>query len=66
MRKPQITHKNQDFLLHIVQRLCGGPATFIVGGLTAWWLVPIAYIQRGHSAVGGEWMAVIAVAYVAF
>ena len=29
-------------------------------------LIPLGYLERGHMAFGGEWMAVILIAYIAF
>lgn len=41
-------------------------AAFTLGGAVFLWLVPVAQMERGYPAVGGEWVAVVFAAYVGF
>lgn len=67
MGKPQSTFKTDNGVQqYAIQWLCGGLSAFVVGGFSAWWLVPMAYEQRGYWAVGGEWIAVLFAALAAF
>lgn len=53
-------------VLHIIQWICVGLFTLIVGGFAAWWLVPFAYAERGYSAIGGEWLVVFDISFAVF
>lgn len=55
---------NEGFSL--VKWMCGVLSALLVGGLTAWLIVPFAYAERGYRAIGGEWMLVFAVTLAAF
>lgn len=35
-------------------------------GLTALWALPAAYASRGYHAVGGEWLLIISVGFLAY
>ena len=38
----------------------------IVTLISAAILIPLGYLERGRMAFGGEWMAIILIAYIAF
>lgn len=67
MRKYQNIDKTEDDILpHVVQQLWAALSALFVGGLTSQWIVPLAYTQRGYSAIGGEWMFTLAVSFAVF
>lgn len=69
MRKYQVTQKTKEqFLPSFVGGggRCAVLSALIVGGISAWLLVPFAYEQRGYSAIGGEWMFTLVVSFAEF
>ena len=48
------------------QWLLGASAAVAAGGMTGTKLIPMAYQARGYFALGGEWMAVLAVSSAAY
>lgn len=47
-------------------RLLGASAAAAAGGVAGAKLVPMAYQSRGYFALGGEWMAVLAVSAIVY
>lgn len=46
----------------LVSALIGG----VLGIAAAWWGIPYAYAERGYFAVGGEWLLILAAAFLPF
>lgn len=67
MQKFPHTHKTDDALFFPTYHwMLGVLSALLAGGFAAWWLVPLAYAERGYSAIGGEWMLVLVISFMAF
>jgi len=49
----------------LYQLLIGTWAAIFAGAYAAQWLLPFAYLERGYWAIGGEWLLILAVMFIA-
>lgn len=67
MRKHKIIYKTENYSsTNVFQWLWGLLYALIAGSFVVWLLVPFAEVQRGYSAIGGEWLLVLIISIAAF